>query len=89
MYDLTPSRPLPQQQVASISLSCCVLPFDLLKGEGPGGEGLGEELNHTAAIKPGPLQFTQYSLLLSKVTEKEIEYMRTVLRIRIRDPVLF
>ncbi len=31
--------------------------------EGGVGEGVGEELNHSTARKPGPLGFVQYSLL--------------------------
>ena len=38
------------QQVVSLPQSSCVSPASLLTGE-----GLGEELNHTTARKPGPL----------------------------------
>ncbi len=43
--------PLFRQQVVSLSHSSCVSPVDITYG----GDGVGEEPNHTIARKPGPL----------------------------------
>jgi hypothetical protein len=49
-----PLNLLSRQQVVSLSQSSCVsTPVELTDGRG--GEGVGEEQNHTIARKPGPL----------------------------------
>ncbi len=57
----TPFPPLSGQQDVYLSQSFCVSPIELSE-MGEGGE-VGTEPNHTTARKPGPLNYTEYSLL--------------------------
>ncbi len=50
---LRPCPSLSHQQVVFLSQSSHVLPVELTDGRG-WGDGVGEELNHTTARKPGP-----------------------------------
>jgi hypothetical protein len=60
----TPFRPLPAESCLSFSVFQCVAGKREERGER--GEGVGEELNHTTARKPGPLSIIQNSLLRNK-----------------------
>ncbi len=53
-----PLYPLSRQQVVSLSQPSCVSPVEFTGG----GDGVGEEPNHTTARKPGPLHIIQYVL---------------------------
>jgi hypothetical protein len=52
---LLPHLTLPSTICFSFSVFQCVTAVVLADGKGVGGGGVGEELNHTTARKPGPL----------------------------------